>query len=94
VKYSRNEERVTFEITTENTPNVLHRVVMLLHRLQVEIHAVSMVRRERAETTRIFVTTLAKGEKVPRIEASLSNLVEVRGVSIQRAGEKHATAED
>lgn len=94
MRYSRNEERVRFEITTENTPNVLHRVVMLLHRLQVEIHAVSMVRRERAETTRIFVTTLAQGEKVPRIKASLSKLVEVRGVSIQRVGEKYATAED
>jgi hypothetical protein len=61
---------------------------MLLHRLRVDIHAVSMVRRERSEATRIFVTTLAKEEKARRIEACLSNLVEVRAVSIQRLGDR------
>ena len=88
MKYARNEERVTFAITAENAANVLPRVVMLLHRLQVDIHAVSMIRRERSATTRIFVTTLAKDQKVARIQASLSNLVEVRAVSSRRVGEK------
>ena len=64
-------------------------MVMLLHRLQVEIHALNMVRRERSETTRIFVTTLAKEAKAQRIEACLANLVEVRAVSIERPCEKN-----
>jgi acetolactate synthase small subunit len=75
---------VTFVITSVNTGAALPRIVMLFHRLHVEIQALSMVRRERSEATRIFVTTLAKEEKARRIEACLLNLVEVRMVSIQR----------
>jgi len=82
---------VTFTITAANTANVLPRIVMLLHRLQVEIHAVSMVRREKSETTRIFVTTLAKEQMLRRIEASLCNLVEVLAVSHRRTADIGST---
>jgi acetolactate synthase small subunit len=85
---------VTFVITSVNTGDALPRIVILFHRLHVEIQALSMVRRDTAETVRMFVTTLAKENKAGRIEASLSKLVEVRAVNIQRAGVKHVTAEE
>ena len=42
-------ERVTFAIQAENRAEVLARVVLLFHRLNVEITALYIVRRRRSE---------------------------------------------
>ena len=76
----KDENRVTFEIRAENRAEVLPRVVMLLHRLHLEIVALYLVRRPNARTLHLDVTLDADERLWRRAEASLSKIVEVREV--------------
>ena len=70
-------ERVTFVIQAENRADVLARIVLLFHRLNVDVEALYMVRRRGSETMRISVTIQADRERSRRIEANLYKVVEV-----------------
>ena len=81
MRFSRREEnRVTFEICAENSGEVLPRVVMLLHRLYIEIEALSMVRRREAKKLRLHVTIDAGERLRVRAEESLWKIVNVLDV--------------
>jgi len=73
-------KRVNFVIEAENRPEVLARLVVLFHRLHVEIHALSMKWARGSETMRLKVTTEAEPDHALRIEAHLYKTVEVRSV--------------
>ena len=64
-------ERITFIIRAENRGDVLPRIVMLFHRLSVEIAALYFVRRSASESIRISVTVEADRERATRMEAHL-----------------------
>lgn len=81
-------ERVTFVIQAENRADVLARVAMLFHRLNVEIEALYMVRRRGAETMRLSITMQADGERSRRIEANLYKVVNVVSVKTERGGKE------
>lgn len=77
-------KRITFEIQAEDCPDVLPRVVMLFHRLNIEIQALYMVRRAASRTTRLNVTIEADPTTYSRLEATLYKIVQVRSVSTAR----------
>jgi acetolactate synthase small subunit len=77
-------ERVTFEIQADNRADVLLRVVMLFHRLNVEVQALYMVRRRSSKTMRVTVTIEADQNGVLRLEANLYKIVQVRSVNTAR----------
>ncbi len=76
-------ERVTFVIQAENRAEVLARIVLLFHRLNVEIEALYMVRRRGSETLHIRVTIEANEEGCQRMEANLYKVVSVTSVKIE-----------
>jgi acetolactate synthase small subunit len=75
-------KRTIFDIQAENRADLLARIVLLFHRLNVEIHALSMVRRRGSETMRLRATIETEPDHARRIEAHLYKLVEVRSVRI------------
>lgn len=77
-------ERVTFVIQAENRADVLARIVLLFHRLNVEVEALYMVRRRSSESLRIHVTIEANEEGCRRMEANLYKVVDVSFVKTER----------
>ena len=71
---------MTFVIQAENRADVLARVVLLFHRLNIEIAALSVARRRESETMRIQVTIEAGQDACQRIEAHLYKVAQVRSV--------------
>ena len=71
---------VMFVIETQNRAEVLTRIVVLFHRLNVEIYALSMMRRRGLETMQLRVTIETEPDHARRIEAHLCKIVEVRSV--------------
>jgi acetolactate synthase I/III small subunit len=84
------EERITFVITAENRAELLARLMLLFHRLNVEIHALSMKRKRDSATMRLNVMVEVGEEHARRIEAHLYKVVEVTSIRIGRAGAKLA----
>jgi acetolactate synthase regulatory subunit len=80
---SMQQERVIFVIKAENRADLLARIVLLFHRLNVEIHALSMERKRASKTMRMNVTVEADRGGAFRLEAQLYKVVEVREVGIQ-----------
>lgn len=76
-------EQVVFIIKADNRPDVLARVVMLFHRLNVEINALSMLRRRGSGAMRMKMTVEAERERAVRIEAHLYKVVHVRSVKTE-----------
>jgi acetolactate synthase regulatory subunit len=72
--------RVMFVIQAESRADVLARIVLLFHRLNVDVYAVSMARRRKSETMRLRVTVEVESEHALRLEAHLYKVVEVRSV--------------
>jgi acetolactate synthase small subunit len=89
----RNEARVVFVISALNDGNVLARVVMLLHRLNVEIDAIWMVRRRKSESMRIHVTVQASRDHAARLEAQIAKIVSVTSVGIEPGAERRVDDE-
>jgi acetolactate synthase-1/3 small subunit len=83
--------RVTFVIEAENRADVLARIVMLFHRLNVEVEALYMVRRGGSETLRIHVTIEVNEEGCRRMEANLYKVVDVSSVMIERGSKQILT---
>ena len=84
-------ERVTFVIQAENRADVLARIVLLFHRLNVEVEALYMVRRRGSETLRIQVTIEANEEGRRRMEANLYKVVDVSSVKTERGSKQILT---
>jgi acetolactate synthase regulatory subunit len=80
------EERITIAIEAEDRADLLARIVLLFHRLNVEIHALSMERKRASKTMRMNVTVEAERGHACRMEAHLYKVVQVRAVEIERAG--------
>jgi acetolactate synthase small subunit len=76
------EERIIIAIKADNGADLLARLVMLFHRLNVEIHGLSMKRTRGSATMRLNVTVEAEREHACRLEAHLYKVVEVRSVRI------------
>src|SRR6266853_3498350 len=86
--------RVTFVIQAENRGDVLARVVILFHRLNVEIAALYLVRRRASETMRISVTVEADRERAKRMEAHLYKVVSVISVKLESSTGERADLTD
>ena len=76
-------ERVSYLIKAENRADVLARVVLLFHRLNIDIDALYMVRPRHSETMRMSVTMQFSREGSRRIEASLYKIASVTSVKIE-----------
>lgn len=85
---------MVFVISAVNDGNVLARIVMLFHRLNVEIDAIWMVRRSKSESMRIHVTVQAKEEPGKRLEAQLYKVVNVQYVATSRGTKQFFSEED
>jgi acetolactate synthase small subunit len=84
-------KRVTFVIQAGNRADVLARIVLLFHRLNVEIEALYMVRRRGSETLGIQVTIEVNGESRRRMQANLYKVVDVSSVKIERSSKQILT---
>ena len=89
----RNDERVTFVITLVNTAAALARIVMLFHRLNVDIDAIWMVRRRKSESMRIHVTVQASRDHAARLEAQIAKIVSVTSVGIEHGAQRRVDDE-
>jgi acetolactate synthase small subunit len=75
-------KRVVFVVQAENRADLLARIVLLFHRLHLEIYAISMLRPRGSETLRLRVKIETAPDRARRIEAHLYKIVEVRSVRI------------
>jgi acetolactate synthase small subunit len=82
-------ERVTFVIRAENRGDVFPRIVMLFHRLSVEIAALYFVRRSASESMRISVTVEADRERATRMQAHLYKIAYVMSVETEHGTKDH-----
>jgi hypothetical protein len=78
------EERITFSIAAEHQADLLARLVLLFHRLNVGIHGLSMVRKRDSATMHLGVTVDVEEGHGRRLEAHLYKLIHVRSVRIGR----------
>jgi acetolactate synthase small subunit len=81
-------DRSRFVIQAENRADVLARVVLLFHRLNIEITALYLVRRRASATMRMIVTVAADRERAMRMEAHLYKVVQVKSVRIEGTEEE------
>ena len=77
-------KRITFAIQAENRADVLARIALLFHRLNVEIHTLSMVRKRGWKTMQMRVVVEAEMGHAHRLKAHLCKVVEVRSVTMER----------
>jgi acetolactate synthase small subunit len=76
-------ERVTFVIDAQNQGDVLPRVVLIFHRLNVEIEWMHLTRRRGSEMMRLSIRVMAESEHACRLEAQLYKVVQVTSVRIK-----------
>jgi acetolactate synthase small subunit len=76
--------RFTFVIRADNHADVLPTIVLLFHRLNVEIDALYMLRRRGSESMRVDITIEANRERCRQIEAELSKVVSIRSAKTER----------
>jgi acetolactate synthase small subunit len=77
-------KRITFAIQAENRADVLARIALLFHRLNVEIHTLSMVRKRGWKTMQMRVVVEAEMGHAHRLKAHLSKVVQVRSVIMEQ----------
>jgi acetolactate synthase small subunit len=77
-----------FVIEADNRGDVPARVVILFHRLNVEIDGLHLVREHDAESMRMTVTVRAEREHARRLEAQLYKVVSVRSVVTKKERSK------
>lgn len=75
-----NQRKIAFVIHAENRPDVLARVVMLFHRLNVEILGIRMERKTSAKRMGLSVRVQGEAESSRRLEAQLCKVVHVHSV--------------
>jgi acetolactate synthase small subunit len=82
---------LTFVISAENHPDLLARAVMLLHRLHIPVHGLTMQRPVQAPRMRITIELLAEPEDSERIAAQLAKIVHVVSIKTRKPG-RHRSA--
>jgi acetolactate synthase small subunit len=75
---------LTFVVSAENHPGLLARTVLLLHRLAIPIHALSMHRPRKSARMRITIEVLADPEQSDRIAANFAKLAHIVSVTNKR----------
>jgi len=78
-------------IRADNRADVLARIVLLFHRLNIAVEARCMVRRRGSETLRTHVTIEANEEGCRRMEANLYKVVDVSSVKTERGSKQILT---
>jgi acetolactate synthase small subunit len=78
-------ERFTLAIRADNEADILARVVLLFHRLHVEIDVLYMVRPRNSDAMRMNITIQSNRESSRRVEAHLYKVAHVRSVHVERA---------
>jgi acetolactate synthase small subunit len=73
-------KRVTFVVSAENHPDVLARIVLLLHRLPIEIRSFHMQRPRHRRKMILAAEVDMLPEQADRIAASLLKVVQVLSV--------------
>jgi len=68
---------ITFIVHTQNRPDALARVVMLFHRLALNIEILTWTRNAEADAARIRITVEAGSHQSLRIQANLNKLIDV-----------------
>jgi acetolactate synthase small subunit len=76
--------RVTYLVTAENRPDLLSRVVMLLHRLAVPIDALTVRRSAKSRTIELTVEAEVIAGQAERVAENLMKIVHVVAVEIGR----------
>jgi acetolactate synthase small subunit len=84
--------RVTYLVTAENRPDLLSRVVMLLHRLAVPIEALTVRRSWKSRTLKLTVEAEVIDGQAERVAENLMKLVYVVAVEIGRRRPKYRSA--
>ncbi len=84
---SRGDDRVTLVIQAQNRADILLPVVALFHELNVQIEAIWMVRRKRADKVHITVTVKTHEEDSRKIEGYLAKVEGVLSVRTEGATE-------
>jgi acetolactate synthase small subunit len=80
--------RFTFVIRADNHADVLPTIVLLFHRLNVEIDALYMLRRRGSESMRVDITIEANRELCRQVEAELSKVASVRSAKTERCSKE------
>jgi acetolactate synthase small subunit len=78
--------RVSYLVIAENHPEVLSRVVMLLHRLAVPIEALAVKRSGKSQTLRLSLEAQVIAGHAERVAENLMKLVHVLSVEIGPLG--------
>jgi acetolactate synthase small subunit len=79
-------KELTFVISAENRPDLLARTVMLLHRLHIPVHSLTMQRPVEAPRMRITLEVFADFERSDRIAAQLAKIVHVVSIETLKDG--------
>jgi acetolactate synthase small subunit len=79
-----------FAVVAQNNADVLARVVLLFHRLAVEIESVRMPARRSIRELHITITVSGRQAQSHRVEASLYKLVDVLSVETISTGSRSA----
>ena len=81
-------KELTFLISAENHPDLLARTVMLLHRLHIPIHGLTMQRPAGASRMRLTVQILAETDDSDRIVAQLAKIAHVVSIEARKQKER------
>ena len=79
---------VTYLVTAENRPDMIARVVMLLHRLAVPIDSLTVKRFEKERTLTLTIQVEAIAGQAERLAENLMKIVHVMSVEIGRSRTK------
>jgi len=80
--------KLKFVIVAQNKGDVLPRVVMLFHRLAIEIESIHMPARGKGSELRIAIVVNGKQAQTHRMEASLEKLVDALSVEAVCRGKR------
>jgi acetolactate synthase small subunit len=76
---------LTLVISAQNDPNLLARTVLVLHRLAIPIHGLTMQRPKGSARMRVTIDVLAEPQASNRIAANLAKLVHVVSIKTRQS---------
>jgi acetolactate synthase small subunit len=77
---------VTFDVSAENHADILARIVLLLHRLAIPIHGLTMKRPKKWRRMSVTIEVEADPECTERIRANLLKIARVVSVKVRAPG--------
>jgi acetolactate synthase small subunit len=77
---------ILFDVTAENYPDVMARVVLQLHRLAIPVLELSIARKENCSSMKVQIQVDADSDRIERIEEKLLNLAQVLCVHSHMTG--------